>query len=127
MTKLKNITSSEIRALLKIQNGRCAISGEKLKPSETSVDHVIPISRKDLIEEKGYGKFWLVSSKVNKLKGAMTMDDLYLLIEKIITYKKNSKKLEDKVLKDNIEDFSKKDFDKYILENFDEDGVIKDK
>ena len=127
MAKLKNITASEIRALLKIQNGRCAISGEKLKPSETSVDHVIPISRKDLIEEKGYGKFWLVSSKVNKLKGAMTMDDLYLLVDKIINYKKNSKELEDKVLKDNNKNFSKKDFDKYILENFDEDGVIKDK
>ena len=55
MAKLKNITASEIRALLKIQNGRCAISGEKLKPSETSVDHVIPISRKDLIG-KNYSK-----------------------------------------------------------------------
>ena len=125
MTKIKNITSAEIRSLLKIQNGRCAISGEKLKPSETSVDHIIPISRKDLINKRGYGKFWLVSSKINKLKGALTMEDMYILIDKIINYRKNSNKLKETILEKGIKDFSKKDFDKFIQENFDEDGIIK--
>ena len=32
-----------IRALLKKQNGRCALSGEKLNPKDVSIDHIIPL------------------------------------------------------------------------------------
>ena len=37
----------KIRFLLKKQNGRCAISGIKLDPKDTSIDHILPISRKE--------------------------------------------------------------------------------
>ena len=126
MKKIKNITAAQVRALLKIQNGRCAISGEKLKPADSSVDHIVPISRKELTEEKGYGKYWLVSSIINKLKGSITMEELYSLVDKINNNKKITKKLHDKILDNDVPEISKKDFDKCILENYDKDGVLKD-
>ena len=74
--------------MLKRQNGRCAISGEKLSPVNVSVDHIFPLSRKEFENEKLYGKSWLVTSKINRLKGSLTLDELYKLLEKIKKDKK---------------------------------------
>jgi hypothetical protein len=52
MKKLKRIDRSIIRSLLISQNGRCAISGVKISPNEVTLDHIIPVSRKDLSKKK---------------------------------------------------------------------------
>ncbi|MDP6440628.1 MAG: hypothetical protein QGF61_02850 [Pelagibacteraceae bacterium] len=124
-TKVKNLTRGQIRTLLKLQNGRCAISGQKLKPADVSVDHIIPLSRYELNKKKGYGKYWLVSSKVNKLKGSLTADELYKLINEILNYKRKSTPLMNHLINSEIKETSKEDFDKYIKKNYDKSGIIK--
>ena len=125
--KITNPTRGQIRYLLKRHNGRCAITGEKLDPRRVSPDHIIPISRKDLSEEKLYGKVWLVWRDVNRMKLALTIDEFYNVIEKIYMNKNNALKLfeEFKTL-DKIPEMPKKEFDDYVEKNIDEDGIIKD-
>ena len=93
MKKIKSIPRTQIRYMLKRQKGRCAISGEKLSPVNVSVDHIFPLSRKEFENEKLYGKSWLVTSSINRLKGSLTLDELYQLIEKIKNHSINTKEL----------------------------------
>lgn len=51
-----------VRYLLKKQNGRCALTGEKLNPKDVSIDHVIPLKSIKDNKKKDYGKFWLVKN-----------------------------------------------------------------
>ena len=52
MKKVKPINRSEIRSLLLRQRGRCAISGIKIKPSTVSLDHIVPLARKEFSKKK---------------------------------------------------------------------------
>ena len=114
-----------LRGLLKLQKGRCALTNEKLNPKSCSADHIIPASSSNK-KDPNYGKFWLVSSKVNKMKSNLTLEEFYFVAENLIKNKQNAMALKEKIFNSEIEEIEKKDFDKYILENFDEDGVIKD-
>lgn len=125
MKKIKSLDRSMIRSLLIAQKGRCALSGEKLKPTDVTLDHIIPISRTDLSKKKGYGQPWLVSKKVNTLKGALTLDELYDIISKINKYKTNSKKLMNSIFKNKLKPIEKNFFDKYIEKNYSKNGLIK--
>jgi len=126
MKKIKSIPRSQIRYMLKRQNGRCAISGEKLSPVNVSVDHIFPLSRKEFENEKLYGKSWLVTSEINRLKGSLTLDELYKLLEKIKNQEINTKRLFKELNEEEVKEMSKNEFDEYIKNNFDENGIIKD-
>lgn len=65
----KRLNRDKLRGLLVLQNGRCAITGEKMTPYDVTLDHIVPVSRKDLKDTKEYGEVWLVSKKVNRMKG----------------------------------------------------------
>ena len=56
MSKIKTVPRSTIRALLFKQNGRCALSGVKINPATVAIDHIIPISRRDLIKKRDMAK-----------------------------------------------------------------------
>ena len=125
MKKLKKLDRKMVRSLLIAQKGRCAISGEKMKPSDVALDHILPVSRRELKDKKGYGEGWLVSKKVNALKNTLTIDELYNLIEKIRNNKKNTMKLLDQIFNKKLKPTEKKPFDEYIKKNYSKDGVIK--
>ena len=45
--KLKLLTRGQVRSLLKLQKGRCALTGRKIHPTNVSIDHIFPLSRAD--------------------------------------------------------------------------------
>tara|TARA_B100000900_G_C20546040_1_gene702587 strand:+ start:692 stop:1072 length:381 start_codon:yes stop_codon:yes gene_type:complete len=125
MKKIKVLDRSMIRSLLIAQNGRCALTGEKLKPTDVTLDHIIPVSRRDYAKKKGYGEAWLVSKKVNMLKGALTLDELYETISQINKYKPKTKKILKMIFDKKLKPIDKVFFDNYIEKNYSEKGLIK--
>ena len=125
MKKIKVLDRSMIRSLLIAQNGRCALTGEKLKPTDVTLDHIIPVSRRDYAKKKGYGEAWLVSKKVNSLKGALTLDELYETISQINKYKPKTKKILKMIFDKKLKPIDKAFFDNYIEKNYSEKGLIK--
>ena len=126
MAMKHKLTRGQIRKLLHIQNGRCAISGVKLDPKKVSIDHIIPLSRKEFMNDPLFGKYWLVDAKINKLKGALTLDELYEVIENIRNNITITKNIKNSFKNKDIEEMNRKDFDEYINNYFDENGIIKD-
>lgn len=122
----KKIERDIIRGLLVAQKGRCAITGEKITPLDVTLDHIIPVSRKDLENSDEYGEVWLVSKKVNAMKSTMMMDDLYEMCEKILRNKDKANKLKKMIINKEIKKISKKEFDEYIKQNYKESGEIKE-
>jgi 5-methylcytosine-specific restriction endonuclease McrA len=125
MKNIKVLDRSMIRSLLIAQNGRCALTGEKLKPTDVTLDHIIPVSRRDYAKKKGYGEAWLVSKKVNTLKGALTLDELYEIISMINKNKSKSKKIMQMIFDKKLKPTEKDIFDNYIKKNYSEKGIIK--
>tara|TARA_B100000989_G_C19433576_1_gene424139 strand:+ start:603 stop:986 length:384 start_codon:yes stop_codon:yes gene_type:complete len=123
--KLKKLDRKLIRSLLIAQKGRCAISGQKLKPADVALDHILPISRTEFKNKKGYADGWLVTKKVNALKNTLTIDELYELIDKINKNRKNTKIILDKIINKKLKPIEKEDFDDYIKNNYSDDGQIK--
>ena len=69
--KIKTLSRGQVRSLLKLQNGRCAISGKKIHPSMVSIDHIYPVSRsKEFGDKKGFGKYY---GRVTKTGGAILL------------------------------------------------------
>ncbi len=119
------ITRGQIRTLLKLQNGRCAISGEKLDPKDVSIDHIISISAKKQKGNLDFGKVWLVKSDVNRMKGSFDLDYFYNLVSKIYKNKKNTLKIKKLLNSKKLTEMSREDFEKYIKKNYSEKGIIK--
>ncbi len=125
--KVKIPSRSLLRGLLKLQKGRCALTGVKLDPKNVSADHIIPMSSsKEDKENKNYGKFWLVSAKLNRMKSNLSLDEFYEIAELLIKHKNKSIEIKDKIFNAQIDEMDKKTFDEYILENYNEDGIIKE-
>ena len=123
--KVKGPSRKQIRGLLKLQNGRCALTGVKLNPNSVAADHIIPMSSKDK-KNPNYGKFWLVSAKINKMKSNLSLNEFYELADLLIKNKDKAKLIKEKIFNSELESIEKKDFDQYILENYDDEGVIKE-
>ena len=123
--KKDKLTRAQFRRLLFIQKGRCALSGIKLDPKRVSVDHIVPLSRQDLKNDPLYGKYWLVDTSVNKLKGNLSLDELKKIVDNINKNSATMEKLKEKLLKGKIEEMNIDDFNKYIEDNYDEDGIVK--
>jgi hypothetical protein len=124
--KIKIPPRSHLRGLLKFQKGRCALTGVKLDPNNIAADHIIPLSDTTKKDDPNYGKFWLVSAQVNKMKSNLSLDDLYNVANLLMKNKTRADEIKNKIFKSKIEEMDKETFDKYILDNFDEDGLIKD-
>jgi hypothetical protein len=125
--KIKTLSRGQVRSLLKLQNGRCAISGKKIHPSMVSIDHIYPVSRsKEFGDKKGFGKYWLVDPDINRMKGSLTVEELRIKISMIDNFKQESDKIRKTLLNNDLEEMSKSEFDEYIKSNYDENGVVKD-
>ena len=114
-----------VRYLLKKQNGRCALTGEKLNPKNVSIDHVIPLKSIKDNKKKDYGKFWLVKMEVNRMKGSLDLDKFLNLIEKIYKNKSNIIRLKNDLSKMKLKEMDSASFEEYIAKNYDKNGVIK--
>jgi len=125
MKKDRKIDRAKIRGLLVSQKGRCAITGQKLTPFDVTLDHIIPISHKKMKNKKEYGEVWLVSKKINAMKGALTMQELYEVCSMVVKNKKNTKSILKKILQNGIKKIEKTDFDKYIKNNYLKNGKIR--
>lgn len=121
----KMMTRGQMRSLIKKQKGRCAISGEKLDPKDVSIDHIIPLKKVKNKKQKDYGKFWLVKTEVNRMKGSLELNEFYKLLENILRNKKSTMTLKKIIEKEKLADMSKDEFEKYLEDNFDENGIIK--
>lgn len=121
----KMMTRGQMRSLIKKQKGRCAISGEKLDPKDVSIDHIIPLKKVKNKKQKDYGKFWLVKTEVNRMKGSLELNEFYKLLENILRNKKSTMILKKIIEKEKLVDMSKDEFEKYLEDNFDENGIIK--
>ena len=119
------MTRGQMRSLIKKQKGRCAISGEKLDPKDVSIDHIIPLKKVKNKKQKDYGKFWLVKTEVNRMKGSLELNEFYKLLENILRNKKSTMTLKKIIEKEKLADMSKDEFEKYLEDNFDENGIIK--
>ncbi|MDO8804461.1 MAG: hypothetical protein Q7R35_08515 [Elusimicrobiota bacterium] len=115
-----------IRGLIVAQRGRCAISGEKLNPSDVNADHIDPLSRADLKSDSGRKNIWLVDKRVNALKGTMSYEELVQIAKTILKHESETRVLFEKVRGGGISPISKADFDKWVTENCDEAGIVKD-
>lgn len=125
MAKVGKFSRGRIRSLLKLQKGRCAVTGEKLDPNNATADHIFPLSKMSQIE-KNDKNIWIVLKKINSLKSNLSMKELYELCEKILAYKSKSEEIIKKINSNKIDNMTVEEFDKYIDKNYDEKGVIKD-
>jgi 5-methylcytosine-specific restriction endonuclease McrA len=120
----KGISLGHIRGLLVAQEGRCAITGVPLDPSDVNGDHIIPISRSDLSPPPNKQNIWLVAKRINAMKGTMTYDELVDASRLIIAYEERSRALISKLSNEAIGEINKEDFDLWVQKHCDSDGKI---
>jgi hypothetical protein len=121
------ISLSYIRALVIEQEGRCAITGLPLDPSDVNGDHIVPISRSELSPPPGKKNIWLVAKRINTMKGTMNYDELVDTARLIIAHEERSRILIEKLTNDKIGEIEKKYFDLWVRSNCDKDGKFIEK
>lgn len=67
------ITAAKVLKLLEYQRYRCALTGRKLTPATSALDHVLPISRNG---SNNIENAQVLHSDVNRAKGALTNEEL---------------------------------------------------
>jgi len=123
----KTIPLSTIRGLLIAQEGRCAITGEFLNPQEVNGDHITPLSRKTLNPSYGADNLWLVTKKINAMKGTLTYDELVEMAKLILENQERARRLLKMINANNVQSVSKEEFDNWIADKCDEDGCFTEK
>ncbi|MBX3452495.1 MAG: HNH endonuclease [Planctomycetaceae bacterium] len=73
----------EILALIERQDFRCALTGERLTPDTTALDHIIPISRNGAhtIENAQ-----VVQKEVNRAKGTLANEEFIVLCRAVVAH-----------------------------------------
>ena len=122
--KENKVTQKYLRGLLKVQKGKCAITGKRLKPEEMSADHIIPVSRKELNPVNGKTNVWLVDKKVNQFKRTMTYDELIKICRLILENESEARKLQKSISNEFVKDFELNDFLDWVEKNSDENGYL---
>lgn len=114
-----------IRGLVVHQNGKCAITGVALDPTETNADHIVPLSRKELNPQEGIENIWIVNKIVNAMKGALSYDEFLKLAKLVVSHETETRKLLEDIKTAKITGVSKKNFDAWVNRNCDSEGKIK--
>jgi hypothetical protein len=76
-------TGAELMSLLKKQEYRCALTGEKLTPNTAQLDHKTPKSKggDDVLDNLQ----WL-DRTVNKMKGSMTVEEFVSVCKRVVQW-----------------------------------------
>ena len=123
--KKSKVSQKYLRGLLKLQEGKCAITGKKLKPEDISADHIIPLSRKELDPSMGKKNVWLVDKKVNQFKRTMTYDELIDTCQSILDNEDETRKIQKKINNESIDEMELNDFLDWVENHTDDEGNIK--
>ncbi|MDC3141423.1 HNH endonuclease [Alphaproteobacteria bacterium] len=113
-TKNKLPIISQIRGMIAEQSFKCAITGRNLTPENTTGDHIVPLSRKDLNPSTNASNVWIVDRNVNKLKSNLTYDELLTLAKEIVANENVARELILKRSKGDFKHLNKDDFTNLI-------------
>lgn len=116
-----------IRGLIIAQGGCCAITGVPLDPTRINADHILPLSRGDLSPSDTKENIWLVDKTINAMKGALSYEEFFDLCQKVVNHNGMAKELIERIKSNSINAVAKTDFENWVRENCDENGVISDK
>lgn len=81
MANKKNITASQVLALVNDQGRRCMISGRELTPETASLDHIVPLGRGG---EHSIENVWIVDHQVNLAKGTMMLEEFVSMCRDVV-------------------------------------------
>ena len=117
---------SDLRSILLAQNGRCAISGKPLEPEDCSLDHIVPLSRPNLNPNDDASNVWLVCKDINRMKGALSYDELVSLCRKILANENITRSLMKSINDTTVPITDKEKFDEWVAQNCDDEGRVFD-
>lgn len=73
-------TAKDLMAMLQLQQFRCALTGDQLKPESARVDHIVPVSEGGSNDKQNLQ--WL-THQVNRAKGTMSQDEFITMCIKV--------------------------------------------
>ena len=76
-----DLTLVEAKEVIKLQKGKCYLTGLELTPSNLSFDHIVPYSKKGTNTKENLG---IVVWDVNYMKGKLSLEELLFYCEKIL-------------------------------------------
>lgn len=79
--RCESITTKAVLALLMRQQYRCALTGDELTPNNSSLDHIMPISRGG---RHHVDNAQALLRDVNRAKGTMTNEEFVALCRKVV-------------------------------------------
>jgi 5-methylcytosine-specific restriction endonuclease McrA len=81
--KAPTIKASELLAILKRQNYRCAASGRPLTPQTASIDHKVAVARGG---EHGIDNLWILHVEANAAKGTLSVEEFVQLCRDVVNF-----------------------------------------
>jgi len=82
------VTTTKVLKLLDSQRYRCALTGRKLAPITSALDHMLPISRNGT---NNIENAQVLHSDVNRAKGALTNDEFVALCREVAAWSDKAK------------------------------------
>lgn len=80
----KKVTSKGLMKMIQLQDYRCAITGIKLTPETATVDHIVSVKKGG---KNSIDNVQIVHQEANRMKGSLSMDELYTWCEMILRSK----------------------------------------
>ena len=120
----KGVPLNLIRGLLIEQQGRCAVTGIALDPAQVNGDHIIPLSRRELKPPDGAKNLWIVTKRINAMKGTMTYNELVEASRLVMDHEEKSRNLIKMISSGLVRPVEKRDFDEWVEQHCDDDGVV---
>ena len=86
-TKIEKVSAQHFRDMLKEQGYKCALSDRELKPTNTTLDHTVPLCRGG---HHVKSNTQLLDVEVNRAKGSLTDEEFIALCRDVVEthYKK---------------------------------------
>jgi 5-methylcytosine-specific restriction endonuclease McrA len=80
---LERLQTAEIMSLLRRQNFRCALTGERLAPDNAALDHIKPICRGG---DHTIENIQALTDTANRAKGSLTQDEFIQLCRDVVAW-----------------------------------------
>lgn len=88
MTRIsEKVNAGSLYRLLEKQKFKCAYSGRELKPNNSQLDHIIPLSKGGSHDIDNCA---IVTSEVNKAKGVLSLDEFIEMCKSVASHAETS-------------------------------------